>query len=93
MEVMERLILLLSIFFTSTIVIFSSLGERRLDVYLSLFILEYFITLSLHSPLKRRVRLYFNIISIALFLIFSLIVAARVIEILYGVWIWRLIGF
>ena len=93
MKAEERLVLLLTTLYTSTIVIFTALGEKRLDVYISLFILEYFIVLALHSPLKEGVRLHFNIISIVLFIIFSLIVAARVIEILYGVWIWRLISF
>lgn len=92
MEVWERLIILLTAFFTSTIVILSTLGENRLDVYISLFILEYFVAIALNTPLKRRVNQYLNLISIILFSVFSLIVAARVIEILYGVWIWRTLG-
>ena len=93
MEIEFRLILLMAILFSSTVVAFSALSEERLDVYISMFILEYFILVALHSPFKRKANLYMNIIGGILLTIFSLIVAFRVIEILYGVNLWNILGF
>ena len=86
-----RLILLMTMLFITTVVVFSALGEERLDVYVSMFTLEYFVSIALHGAFKPRVSLYMNVIGYALLAVFSLIVAARIIEILYGVYIWDML--
>jgi len=86
-----RLILLMSIMFTATVVIFSALGEDRLDLYVSMFTLEYFVSIALHGAFKPKVGLYMNIIGYFLLAVFSLIVVGRVIEVLYGVYIWDML--
>ncbi|MEM2027641.1 MAG: hypothetical protein QXO15_05635 [Nitrososphaerota archaeon] len=91
MEPEAKLILLMGIMFAATVVIFSALGEERLDLYVSMFTLEYFISMALHRSFKPKVALYMNIISCFFLIVFSLIVAARVIEILYGVYIWDML--
>lgn len=93
MEPEDRLILLMAILFAATVIVFSALSEDRLDVYISMFILEYFILIALHTPFKRKAGFYMNLIGYTLLAVFSLIVAARVVEVLYGVWIWGLLGF
>ena len=91
MEPEARLILLMGVMFAATVVVFSALGEERLDLYVSMFALEYFISIALHGPFKPKVGLYMNVIGYFLLAVFSLIVAARVIEILYGVYIWDML--
>ena len=56
----------------------SALGEGRLDVYLSLYTLEYFICLALLRP-RRRAR---DPLAFTLFLAFLVAVARRVMEVL-----------
>jgi|Deesub1362B_J571_1020462.scaffolds.fasta_scaffold00003_85 hypothetical protein len=74
-----RMAILVSITFTALIL----LGEARLDVYISLYILIYYILLALHSPFNRRISRRLNVISVVLFIIFMVIVALRVIAILF----------
>jgi hypothetical protein len=67
------------------------LGEGRIDVYVSLYILAYYILRALITPLPRRIDSRLRYIDFTLFFIFSLIVAYRVILILapdlIGVWL------
>ncbi len=58
-----------------------SVGEARLDAYVSLFTVEY---LAVKSALRPR-RLLGDPVAVALVAVFSAIVAARVLEVL-GVW-------
>jgi len=57
-------------------------GERRIDVYFSLYLLIYMITTEIILPIKKKYRRYVNVIIGVLFTIFLVIVARRVIEIL-----------
>lgn len=78
---MNRRYLFLALYSLAAFIIASSLiflGERRLDVYLSLYILNYFIMVSIFDP-KIKYRSFLNIV---LFIIFILIVVFRVAEIL-----------
>lgn len=56
----------------------AALGENRLDVYVSLFILEYFVCSALFRP-RRRTR---DLLAAGLFAVFSVIVALRILEVL-----------
>lgn len=71
-------ILCLAFMFFLTVPVFAALGEVRLDVYFSMFTLEYFIAYALFRP-RRRFR---DLIGPALFIIFIYIVALRVLEVL-----------
>lgn len=61
-----------------TVPVLAALGEVRLDVYFSMFTLEYFIAYALFRP-RRRIR---DPVGPALFIIFAYIVALRVLEVL-----------
>ena len=50
----------------STVVILAALGETRIDVFVSLFSVEYFATSALYQPRKR----YADIIGVILFIVF-----------------------
>jgi len=61
-----------------TVPILWSLGEARLDVYVSMFTLEYFVVKALFNP-RRITRDY---LALALFTVFTFIVSYRVIQVL-----------
>ena len=63
-----------------TVSVLSGLNEGRIDVYLSLFTLEYFIGVAVFRP-RRRV---FDFLGIALFILFIYFVTIRVMSIIYG---------
>ena len=58
-------------------------GESRIDVYFSLSLLIYLITTEIVLPFKRKYRRTLSIIIGILIVIFMIIVARRIIEILY----------
>jgi len=63
---------------TLTVPILGALGETRLDAYVSMFILEYFIATAILRP-RRRIK---DILALILLIIFFFIVGVRVAEIL-----------
>ena len=84
LKIPERYLISLTLAYVSTTVSLSFYSESRLDLYVSLFILEYFILTLLHSPLNPRTQKTVNVIGYALFTVFILIVAMKVLEILLG---------
>ncbi|MDH5807389.1 MAG: hypothetical protein QXW62_05865 [Candidatus Methanomethylicaceae archaeon] len=56
----------------------AALGENRIDVYLSIFIIIYFTLTSIFRPRKRT----FDFLAMALLAIFFYIVAIKIMEIL-----------
>jgi len=62
-----------------TVPILWSLGEVRLDVYISMYTLEYFVVKAIFNP-RRVTRDY---LAAALFIIFAVIVSYRVLEVLH----------
>jgi len=64
--------------FTATVASLSALGEARLDVYLSLFTLEYFIAMALLRPRRRT----WDFLALILMAVFLFIVGLRLAEIL-----------
>ena len=58
--------------------------ESSLDLYVSLYIVEYFIITLLHSPFNPKAQKTINNLSYALFAVFVFIVAIKVLEILVG---------
>lgn len=71
---------LLGLMMFATVPALAALGETRLDLYVSLFTLEYFVALALLRP-RRRFR---DPIAPTLLAAFIVIVALRVMEILAG---------
>jgi len=61
-----------------TVPILGALGETRLDAYVSMFTLEYFIATAILRP-RRRIK---DILALILLIIFFFIVGVRVAEIL-----------
>jgi hypothetical protein len=68
-----------------TTVTLSTYGPSGLDLYVSLYILEYFILTLLHSPFNPRARKIIDVTGYVLFATFLIIVALKVLEILIGV--------
>jgi len=66
---------------TITVPALAALNENRLDVYISLLTLEYFVANSIFRP-KYRVK--YDLIAIVLLAVFLYIVANRVLQILSG---------
>lgn len=70
--------LVLAAMFFVTVPALAALHEARLDVYVSMFTLEYFVALAALRP-RRRVR---DFLAVALIVAFAAIVAFRVAEVL-----------
>ena len=58
------------------------LGELRLDVYISLYILAYYVLRALYSPFPRDIDRRLRITDISFFIVFSVIVGYRVLLII-----------
>lgn len=58
----------------------AALGESRLDVYISIFTLEYFTLSAIFRPRRRTI----DFLAIFLLIIFAYIVTVRVLEILFS---------
>ncbi len=84
MELASKYILSLTLAYTLTTVTLSALSENRLDLYISMYALEYFVFTLLHSPFNSRARKALDAIGFTLFAVFMLVVALKVLEILYG---------
>jgi len=80
----ERLLLILTFLYALTVVSLSAYGENRLDLYISLYTLEYFVVVLLHSPLNPKTQKVINLIGYGLFVIFMIIVIRRIMGIIVG---------
>jgi len=85
LRVSERYIISLTFAYMLTTVALSAYGPSGLDLYVSLYIVEYFILTLLHSPFNPRAQKIISITSYVLFAVFLIIVALKVLEILIGV--------
>lgn len=65
--------------FMLTVVGLAILNEQRLEVYVSLFTVGYFASSALFRPRRR----WHDVVGVTLFLVFSYIVAVKVMEILF----------
>lgn len=84
LSISERYIISLMLVYMLTTVTLSVFPETRLDLYVSLYIVEYFILTLLHSPLNPRGQKIIDIMGYVLFTVFIFIVAMKVLEILVG---------
>jgi hypothetical protein len=81
MRIQDRYILSLAATYTATNFIFSFYATT-LDLYASVFIVEYFIVTLLHSPLNPKTQKITNRLSYILFSVFLVIVTLKVLQIL-----------
>jgi len=78
----EKFLTRLAISMFIALVTLTLVGEKRVDVYIAVFILIYFIFLALYSPLPKEVERGINIISKILITIFIIIISFRILEII-----------
>lgn len=75
----ERLYLVtLALLNTIAVAVLAALSETRLDVYVSMFALIYFASTAIFRPRKRL----FDVVGLSLLVVFSYVVAMRVLEVL-----------
>lgn len=70
--------LVLAVMIIITVVALGAIGEMRIDVYISLFTLEYFVGLAILRPRRRTI----DFLAVTLLIIFFIIVGMRVAEII-----------
>jgi hypothetical protein len=80
----ERYIFSMAAAYALTTAILAAFNEDRLDLYLSVYIIEYFILTLLHSPLQPKTSRMLDATGYVLFAIFVVIVAMDVWKILFG---------
>jgi len=80
----ERYLLSLASAFALATFVLALFNEVQLDLYVSVYIIAYFIITLLHSPLKPRPSRALDFIGYGLFVVFAVIVAMRVYAILFG---------
>lgn len=83
MRKQERYLLSLAITYTVTNFLLA-LNSASLNLYVSVFIVEYFLLTLLNSPLYPKAQKLANLIGYALFGVFVVIVALKIAEILGG---------
>jgi hypothetical protein len=82
LKVPERYLFSLTITYALTTFLVSFFINSTLDLYVSLYIVEYFVLTLLHSPLKAKSQKITNWIGYVLFVVFILIVSLKVLQIL-----------
>ncbi len=78
LKAIDKYILVLSLSIAVTLIVLSLLAEKRIDVYIALYILEYFTITAIFSPFPRKLESKLNIISAIMLATFIAIVAYRV---------------
>jgi hypothetical protein len=84
MRAYQWYLLSVAVSFSFTTFALALLNETQLDLYVSLYIIEFFVLTLLQSPLKPRTSRLLDFTGYALFAVFVVIVAFRVYEILFG---------
>jgi hypothetical protein len=85
LKISERYIISLTTTYALTTFALSFYTASGLDLFVSLYIVEYFILTLLHSPFNPKAQKTVNIIGYALFAVFIVIVVLKVLQILVGV--------
>jgi hypothetical protein len=85
LKIAERYIFSLAITYALTTFALSFYIASGLDLFVSMYIVEYFVLTLLHSPFNTKTQKTTNLIGYFLFGIFIIIVALKVLEILIGV--------
>lgn len=74
----------MTVTFLFTNLVLGVFGQTSLDLYVSVFILEYFVLTLLHPNLNSRIQKFLNFLGVGLFVVFVFIVAVKVLETLFG---------
>jgi hypothetical protein len=82
MENTDAFIIMYAALLFSTVVVLSMLGVDRIDVYVALFAIEFFVSSELTSPFRPSESRRRTLVGILLLAIFSGIVIERILEIL-----------
>jgi hypothetical protein len=82
LRVPQRYLLSLAATYAVTNFALAFYSTISLDLYVSVYIIEYFILTLLHSPLNPKTQKITNLIGYALFFVFLFIVVLKVLEIL-----------
>jgi hypothetical protein len=82
MENIDAFIIVYAALLFSTVVILSMLSVDRIDVYVALFAIEFFVTSELNSPFRPSESRRRTLVGVLLLTIFAGIVLVRILEIL-----------
>ena len=74
----------MTVTFLFTNLVLGVFGQTSLDLYVSVFILEYFVLTLLHPNMNSRIQRFLNFLGVGLFVVFVIIVAVKVLETLFG---------
>ena len=74
----------MTVTFLFTNLVLGVFGQTSLDLYVSVFILEYFVLTLLHPNMNSRIQKFLNFLGVGLFVVFVFIVAVKVLETLFG---------
>jgi hypothetical protein len=85
MKIYDKYILILASLLLATTVIVAAIGEVRLDLYFSIYVIEALVLTELYVYLNPKAKRELNKVNYALFAGFLVIVAAKVAEILWGI--------
>ena len=85
MRIYNRYILFLALLLLLTTGILSAVGENRLDLYFSIYVIESLILTELYLYLNPKARRGLSRVNYILFAGFLFIVALKVVEILWGI--------
>ena len=88
MRIYNRYIITLSLLLLLTTVALSALGENRLDLYYSIYLIEGLAVTELYVYLNPRAKRGLRVVNYVLFAGFMILVAAKVVEILWGIKLW-----
>ncbi|MCW3999770.1 MAG: hypothetical protein NWE93_05990 [Candidatus Bathyarchaeota archaeon] len=82
MRTPHRYLLSLAATYAVTTFLLAFYSATSLDLYASVFIVEYFILTLLHTPLSAKTQKFTNLIGYVLFAVFLLIAGIKIMEIL-----------
>lgn len=85
MEIYDRYIIILASLLLATTVIFAFAGEARLDLCFSVYLIEALVVTELSIHLNPKAKRGLNHVNYILFAGFALIVAAKVVEIIWAI--------
>ena len=84
LRITERYLLSVAITYAFTTFALSFYSSSGLDLYVSLYIVEFFILTLLHSPFNSKTQRIVNFTGYGLFVVFVVIVVLKVLQILVG---------
>ena len=84
MRTYDRYLVTLALLFTSTTVVLAAYNQHRIDLYFSLYLIEYLVATLLFAYLRQSARRLLNVMGYILFAGFLAIIAVKVATILLG---------